>query len=1218
MYRHIFRQRQKLTRLFIGSAILIVTLILAIVPFNGPAHVPASAMDLTHFPLSFVPNLGQASPLVKFQVHSGKDSLFFTRNDVFLLLRNADGLPALVNLHFVDANLNPTVTGVDPLPGAVNYLQGTDPSKWLTDLPTFGAIVYEDLYPGVDLRYDGVLSELKGTFTLAPGVDPTIIRWRHLGPAEVSIDEETGDLIITLDGPGDSTLTLVEGPPEVSQNIDGEEVPVEASYVIHDDGSVGFELGEYDPDYPLIIDPTLTYSTYLGGSNLEDVEGIAAGDDGSMYVVGTTMSWDFPLASSLDDTFEGDEDIYVTKINATGDALAYSTYIGGGQDDEGNAIAVDEDGNAYFTGATSSSDFPTQTAYQGTLDGLEDAYVAKLNAAGNALVYSTYLGGSHLDDGADVAVDGDGNAYVTGMTFSDDFPVQDAIQSTYGGGSPATAGDAFITKLNATGDTLAYSTYMGGNKTDAGVGIRVDTAGSAYVVGETWSANFPTQSPIQAAIAGENDLFVAKLNAAGDALAYSTYLGGSGKDYSYALDVDGSGNAYVTGNTLSTDYPTMNPLQAALAGDSDGFVTKLNAAGDAWVFSSYLGGAAFDKGAGIAVNSAGEAYLTGETASADFPVDGSMQDYQGETDAFLVKMMADGSGLLYGTYLGGASGDYGVDVAVDDAGAFLAGITFSTDFPTVDPIYDTYSGTGDVFVAKISDEPGPTPPPAPNFSASSKSASEDVVSSGEMLIYTVSLYNSGEESGTASVTDPIPSGLNYVTGSATMGGTYDPGTDTVSWTDVTVAADTTQALTFAVTATEVAEPTVISNTAEISTDSDTYERHAAVLILPDQDDEANLRLSQKLPSKAEVSNGEMLTYTIKLINSGSVSATVAVTDPIPSELNYVAGSANMGGSYDSGTDTLLWTDITVAAADHEELTFVVTPTEVTKPVVVENIATIAYDSKELERHAVVVVSPKSIPEPPDDDEVPVVHKVVIDEQDVLTDPSVTLHISATDDVAVEWMHIREWYLETDPIPHWEIVKTTDWLPFQEEAPWTLSSVSGVHFVGVWVADAEYNTSWLNDNSLDYASLLLPDESVPMGGFVPYMVHYEAGETVNALLEPSGGDPDLYVWYPGNLGLPDTKSINSGTAADSVSFTTPEEGAYLFLVHGYTAATYDLTITPSGVAEPLHTASTANTVTELGDKSILYFEPIFSLSGLNPVSEPTADLSNKIFLPLITK
>jgi hypothetical protein len=396
----------------------------------------------------------------------------------------------------------------------------------------------------------------------------------------------------------------------------------------------------------------LVYSTYLGGSADDGGNGIAVDGAGNAYVTGTTVSTDFPTANPLQATCAGISDAFVTKLNAAGNALVYSTYLGGSRYDVGNGIAVDGAGNAYVTGFTDSTNFPTANALQATFGGGvngEDAFVAKLNATGHALVYSTYLGGSD-DEGNGIAVDGSGNAYITGRTLLSTFPTANSLQATFGGGFA----DAFVSKLNAAGNALVYSTFLGGSGDEAGKGIAVDGAGNAYVTGFTSSTDFPTTNPLQATSGGGvygEDAFVAKLNATGNALVYSTYLGGSGDDFGDGIAVDGAGNAYVTGSTDSTDFPTANPLQATCAGVSDAFVTKLNAAGNALVYSTYLGGSDGDGGDGIAVDGAGNAYVTGFTSSTDFPTANPLQaTYAGVSDVFVTKVPdPDMDPLMYTT-----------------------------------------------------------------------------------------------------------------------------------------------------------------------------------------------------------------------------------------------------------------------------------------------------------------------------------------------------------------------------------------------------------------------------------------------------------------------------------------------------------------------------------------------------------------------------------------
>src|SRR4029077_16244938 len=369
---------------------------------------------------------------------------------------------------------------------------------------------------------------------------------------------------------------------------------------------------------------------------------------------------------------------------------------------QGNSIAVDSAGNAYVTGSTDSFNFPTANSLQATYGGQVDAFVAKINASGSALVYSTYLGGGGVDYGYGIAVDSAGSAYVTGYTESINFPTMNPLQGGNGG-----LGDAFVSKLNPTGSALVYSTYLGGSGSDGGFGIAVDNSGSAYVAGSTASADFPTMNSLQPANAGGGDGFASKLNPAGSALVYSAYLGGSGRDYGSSIAADSAGSAYVTGLTGSANFPTKNPLQATNAGGDPGcacnsFVSKINSIG-ALVYSTYLGGSGTDYGSGIAVDSAGNAYVTGSTDSINFPTQSPLQASNGGGyDAFVFKLNPSGSALVYSTYLGGHKDDYGNGIAADSTGnAHVTGMTFSIDFPKKNPLQKNNAGKGDAFVSML-------------------------------------------------------------------------------------------------------------------------------------------------------------------------------------------------------------------------------------------------------------------------------------------------------------------------------------------------------------------------------------------------------------------------------------------------------------------------------------------------------------------------------------
>jgi hypothetical protein len=464
----------------------------------------------------------------------------------------------------------------------------------------------------------------------------------------------------------------------------------------------------------------LVYSTYLGGANWDWGWGITIDSSGNAYITGGTGASNFPTTpGAFDTSYHSGQNVFVTKLNATGTALVYSTYLGGGFGDIGYGIALDNLGNAYITGNTYSSDFPTtpsafDTSFNG---GSSDAFVSKLNASGTALVYSTYLGGENYDEGRSIALDSLGNAYLTGYTSSTGFPIISGTFDTSNNGGA----DVFVSKLNSSGTALVYSTYLGGGSEDYGYGIAIDSSGNAYVTGYTGSStDFPTTpGAYDTTSNGSWDVFMSKLNPSGTGLVYSTYLGGGSDDYGRGIAIDSSGNAYVTGYTLSTNFPTtLGALDTTFSYNTDAyghilpdaFVSKLNASGTALVYSTYLGGGSEDYGWAIAVDSSGNAYITGYTLSTDFPTTAGAFDtlfHGGGFKVFVSKLNASGIALLYSTYLGGSGNDYGMGIAIDNSrNAYLTGYTWSDDFPTTPGAFDTTNNGGfiswDGFVSKLS------------------------------------------------------------------------------------------------------------------------------------------------------------------------------------------------------------------------------------------------------------------------------------------------------------------------------------------------------------------------------------------------------------------------------------------------------------------------------------------------------------------------------------
>ncbi len=671
-----------------------------------PATMSTTPMfpDRGMLPLSFVPNHGQFAAPVQAEARTSQATIGFAATEVAFALPDTT-----LRLQFQGANADTNITGTQPLPGVVNYFHGNDPQQWRTDVPTYAGITYDQLYPGITLRYDEHDGNVKGTYTVAPGADPTQIQWRYTGAQHVTIAPATGDLRVAVTN--DHLLT--EAAPVAWQTIDGRQVPVQVHYTLAANGTIGFVLGAYNAAYPLVIDPVLAFSTYLGGSEYDDGYALATDRAGNAYVTGRTRSLNFPTKTPLDGTLAGDGttyDAFVAKYSAQG-TLVYATYLGGTGNEnlwDQVGIALDSAGNAYITGTTQSLDFPIRNAKQPTCGSptpCQDAFVTKLNAQGNALVYSTYLGGTGSDTGTDIAVDGAGNAYVAGITGSPNFPLGNAADTTQAGD------EGFVTKYNAQGSAYVFSTYLGGTNADYPAAIALDGANNVYVTGGTVSNDFPLRNPRQATYAGRYDGFVTELSAQGNALVFSTYLGGTGNenvDGTGSIAVDGAGNIYVTGMTDGSDFPTTaTAVDRVFGADMDSFVTKYAPGGSALVYSTYLGGNwrenSYGKMGGIAVDGAGNAYVTGTTCSTDFPTKNPTQATPNGCDAFVTQLNAQGTAYLFSTYLGGFTNDAGYEVAVDGAGnVWVVGTTGATDFPLKNATQQTNGGGTDAFVTKIS------------------------------------------------------------------------------------------------------------------------------------------------------------------------------------------------------------------------------------------------------------------------------------------------------------------------------------------------------------------------------------------------------------------------------------------------------------------------------------------------------------------------------------
>lgn len=707
-----------------------------------PSTNARTARNYALLPMSFEPNVGQASAPVQFISRGQGYTFFLAPAEAIVVLNGAPGANTpgsaghspVIRLHFVGANPHASAAGLDALPGRSNYFLGDNPAQWRTGIPQYGRVLVRDIYPGVNLVFYGgakdssaegkVSRSLEWDLTAAPGADVTRARFNVTvdgKPARLRF-AENGDLVL-MTRAGDVRLRKpnVYQPAEGTANLSaaGAAIPadrttggraVASHYRLLADGTVAFVLRRYDPAKPVVIDPALLYATYLGGSGGDQGLGLAIDGSGNAYVTGLTNSTNFPTQGPYQTANGGQADAFITKIAPGGTSLVYSTYLGGSSFDKGTAIVVDGSGNAYVTGYTSSNNFPTTTGvFQTTYGGNGNAFVAELNPAGAQLVYSTYLGGSGGDFGQGIAIDSAGDAYVTGSTQSANFPVANAYQGTIKGGS-----DAFVSELNPAGASLVFSTYVGGAAADTAQAIAVDGSGNIFVAGYTYSTDFPTASALQAQNGGQSDAFLFKMKPSGAGLVFSTYLGGSGIDRAFGLALDGSGNVYLAGDTQSTDFPvTSSALQAANAGQDDGFAAKVNAGGGSMAYATYLGGSGIDQANGIAVDGSGNAYVTGFTQSTDFPLLTPFQAAFGGgacamgncPDAFLTKLNTSG-GMVYSSYLGGNAADYGQAVKVDGAGnAYVTGSTGSANFPTVaGGAQAAFGGTGsfgNAFVAQI-------------------------------------------------------------------------------------------------------------------------------------------------------------------------------------------------------------------------------------------------------------------------------------------------------------------------------------------------------------------------------------------------------------------------------------------------------------------------------------------------------------------------------------
>ena len=703
-------------------------------------------------PMSFERNQGQSAEAVKFLSRGKGYTLFLTPTEAVFSLRHTDKKTSTLRMKLVGADANAQVDGKQELQGKVNYMIGNDRTKWHTGIPTFRKVHYDNVWPGVDLVWYGMKSELEYDFVIKPGSDASQVRLFFAGADELRINEK-GDLLMKVNGE-----EMVQSAPVVYQDQQRGRVTIPGKYILKGIHEVGFEVGSYDVSKPLVIDPVLSYSTYIGGDSTDTGLAVAVDGSGRAHIAGQSSSSEttFPIENAIQPT-QIERLGFVTKLNAAGNDVLYSTFLG---DDNTfcaqnicgtqiNGIAVTSDGRAVVTGQLTNEDndskLPiTANAYQNngfciSWCGLEpnrmvDAFVTMFSADGGQLIYSTFYGGRtnyrYSERGFDiansVAVDSSNRIYITGLTASNSLPTKHAFQ-----GSRASEGegkDAFIAVFNplaANGnDTLLYASYFGGDGDDVGLGIAVDLDRNAYIVGSTASTDLETKSPSASPLratynGGGFDGFVAKIDTEADgnaSLTYSTYFGGNINDRVESVAVDAFQRAYITGasNSSPSSFPLRNAFDSTQT-NGEAFVAKLNADGTSLFYSSFLGGnnantsADGEEGLGIAIDFAGNAYVTGRTTSgASFPaVLPLASNLQGT--AFLTKVEATISNnvvpkLLYSTTFGG-SGVRGESIALDPQGNIYLGGTTPGGLPTTTGAFDTTfnGGASDAFIAKFTD-----------------------------------------------------------------------------------------------------------------------------------------------------------------------------------------------------------------------------------------------------------------------------------------------------------------------------------------------------------------------------------------------------------------------------------------------------------------------------------------------------------------------------------
>ncbi|QQS48978.1 MAG: SBBP repeat-containing protein [Acidobacteriota bacterium] len=744
-----------------------------------------------------------------------------------------------LRMTFVGANADPKIEGIEPLLNRTSYFYGNDPKKWRAGVATYGKVRYRELWQGIDLIYYGNQQDHEFDFVIASGTDPSVIRFRfdhefELGP--------NGDLILKAGG-GEIRLKK----PVLYQEIDGVKRMIDGGFVVHRKRGtieVGFRTGSYDRSHRLVIDPVITFASFLGSYYTDLAKAVKVDALGYMYVAGSTSSYYFPTTpEAFQNQFistggcSGPEpsfnvpcsSAFVTKITPSGDALVYSTYLGANYFSYGESIAVDGQGQVYIVGWTDARNFPvTPNAWHRTRSGAITGFLTKFNSTGTGLIYSTFIGGTNRDLVYDVEIDSTGHAYICGATNSADFPVtQGAAQTVFRGGELLNDyfGDAFVVKVKPDGSGPVWSTLLGGSGRDVAYSLTMDQNSNVVVAGMTGSRDFPvTPDAFQTAVENlkdyDTDAFATRIDPAGTAFAYSTLIGADGSEHAEVVKVNAAGEIYLFGATNSEFFPvTANAIQSNLsllltdhnAPKPDCFILRLNPATKTLVYSTYLGGHYEEQPHGMVIDDEGHAYLTGWAFSSDFPTTPGERSYG--TDAFLTKVHPSGDYLVYSLTIGGTPGDgysdHGFGITRDQAGRiYIAGATSSPTFPVVNP-GQPYAGQTDAFILRAEDKP---PAGADMTLRLTRTGAFKI---NRQVTYRIIAFNAGSEksAGTITIRDTLPAGLSFVSAVApdwNCGGSgqevtcttmkvFDPGASSLIELNVTIGEQAVPLVTNTVT-----------------------------------------------------------------------------------------------------------------------------------------------------------------------------------------------------------------------------------------------------------------------------------------------------------------------------------------------------------------------------------------------------------------------------------